>query len=278
MGAATTRLLRTTAINYDDDEERLAGFDTITKLVKSGKEKYKESKQLKSWLKDKQSADEVFGLLKLDDGVGNVLTKEKVKVWASYVSKFNKKYQNDRVYMIDMLVARYGDDGVSMMIEAAKRDPVAKKLADKLQTDQFRGWIRSEKSADDVFKILKLDDPANIANSNMNAWLKYLDVFNHRFRDKATNMLDTFTRVYGGEKELAKMLVAAQKVPATKLQAEELQAALFTKWFKNGWQTKDVMTQVLKLDKTNWAISPDAVILTHYNKFYKNQVIRNDIQ
>ncbi|KAF1793661.1 hypothetical protein GQ600_6682 [Phytophthora cactorum] len=272
MGVATMRLLRTNAVNDEDEEERLAGFDKITKLIQSGKEKYKESKQLKSWLKEKQSADDVFSLLKVDEEVGNVLTSEKITLLAAYISKFNKKYRNDRTYMIDMLVTRYGDDGVSKMIETAKSDPAAKKLAEKLQTDQFRGWIRNDKSADDVFRILKLDDPANIADLNLNAWLKYLDAFNHRFPEKATNTLDTFKGVYGGDKELAKMLVAALKVPATKAQAERLQIAQFTQWFENGWRTEDIMTKVLKLDNRNWATSPDAVILAHYNKFYEGRV------
>ncbi|KAG7384327.1 hypothetical protein PHYPSEUDO_002792 [Phytophthora pseudosyringae] len=253
---STTRLLRT--------EARAVGFDKVAKLVASTKAQYNENKQLRGWLKEEQSADDVFMLLKLEDGTKNVLTSPKIKAWASYISLFNNKYQNDRVHMIDILSARYGEDGASKMIEAAKSVPGSKALAEKLQTDQFRGWLQGKKSPIKVLRILKLDDPANLDSVNVDALIKYLGVFNHRTK-KTTSMLDLFTRAYGGEQKLVQKLVTA---PAS----NKLETALFTQWLLHGWDRETVMTGVFKLHQHDWFSSPAAPLLIRYSTFYLDKV------
>ncbi|EEY67343.1 secreted RxLR effector peptide protein, putative [Phytophthora infestans T30-4] len=265
LSPPTTRLglLRN---SNDNDEERMISLYKFKNIFRSGNN---ENNQLTVWLKDKQSADKVFGLLKLDDGADNVLTHSKFKAWESYISMFNNKYPNDEMHMIDMLTKRYGDDVVSRMIEAVKTKPGMEKLAGKLQTDLFRGWFRQSKSPDDVLRILKLDDPANIDKGNLDAWLKFLDVFNKRFPNSRTNMLDSFERAYGNEIGLAKKLATVQKPNGA--QPNDVEVALFSKWLKKKMNRKAVVTKVFKLQEGEELKDKNlAVFLLRFSSYYTN--------
>ncbi|KAF4128593.1 hypothetical protein GN958_ATG22215 [Phytophthora infestans] len=245
LSPPTTRLglLRN---SNDNDEERMVSLDKFKNIFRSGNN---ENNQLTVWLKDKQSADKVFGLLKLDDGAENVLTHSKVKAWESYISMFNNKYPNDEMHMIDMLTKRYGDDVVSRMIEAVKPN--------------------RSKSPDDVLKILKLDDPANIDRGNLDAWLKFLDVFNKRFTNSRTNMLDSFERAYGNEIGLAKKLATVQKPNGA--QPNDVEVALFSKWLKKKMNRKAVVTKVFKLQEGEKLKDKNlAVFLLRFSSYYTN--------
>ncbi|KAF4045579.1 hypothetical protein GN244_ATG02028 [Phytophthora infestans] len=246
LSPPTTRLgLLRNSNDNDNDEERMVSLDKFKNIFRSGNN---ENNQLTVWLKDKQSADKVFGLLKLDDGAENVLTHSKFKAWESYISMFNNKYPNDEMHMIDMLTKRYGDDVVSRMIEAVKTKPGMEKLAGKLQTDLFRGWFRQSKSPDDVLKILKLDDPANIDKGNLDAWLQ---------------------RAYGNEIGLAKKLATVQKPNGA--QPNDVEVALFSKWLKKKMNRKAVVTKVFKLQEGEKLKDKNlAVFLLRFSSYYTN--------
>ncbi|KAL3663727.1 hypothetical protein V7S43_011142 [Phytophthora oleae] len=270
------RLLRSHTIMTTEREERAGGVvEKVSTVIKSTAAKLEQTKELKGYLKQQQSADEVFGLLKLTDKTDNILANPKIKAWAKYIKMFNEKNPKDQVQMIDLLTARLGEDVASRMIEAAKSLPSSKKLADKLQTDQFRGWIDRETTPGALLKILKLDDSANIGNANFQALEKYVGVYNHRFKTKQLDFLEVFRRAYGGEKKLAKALIA---LPDTNANAKELQRVLFTKWSKE-WTRNSFLRNVLKRNEHNWFNHPYANVFIHYSNFLTDQrKVRNALQ
>ncbi|KAG1694406.1 hypothetical protein DVH05_021486 [Phytophthora capsici] len=218
--------------------------------------------ELKGYLKQQQSVDDVFALLKLTDKTDNILTHPKIKAMAKYIKMFNDKNPRNRVQMVDLLSARLGDDVASRMIEAAKSIPTSAKMANKLQTDQFRGWIERKTTPVELVAVLKLNNPANLGNANFKALKKYLDVYNHHFK-KDMDFVEVFRRAYGGQQHLAKALVA---LPEANTNAKELQRMLFTKWSKQ-WTRDGYLTEVLKRDDSNWFNHQLANVFIHYSNF-----------
>ncbi|KAK1941112.1 hypothetical protein P3T76_007818 [Phytophthora citrophthora] len=266
------RLLRSHPITTTEGEERVGGLNTIANAVKSTAAKFKQTKELKGYLKQQQSADEVFALLKLTDKTDNILTHPKIEAMAKYITMLNKENPRNRVQLIDVLAARLGDDVVSRMIEAAKSIPTSKKLADKLQTDQFRGWFERETTPVALVGILKLDDAANMGNANFKVLEKYLNVYNSHF-NKKMNIVEVFRRGYGGQQNLAKALVA---LPETNTNAKELQRQLFTKWATVDKYTRnEYLKNVMKRDDTNWFSHPLANVFIHYSNFLNKAKVPN---
>ncbi|KAG1689148.1 hypothetical protein DVH05_002786 [Phytophthora capsici] len=218
--------------------------------------------ELKGYLKQQQSVDDVFALLKLTDKTDNILTHPKIKAMAKYIKMFNDENPRNPVQMVDLLSARLGDDVASRMIEAAKSIPTSAKMANKLQTDQFRGWIERKTTPVELAAVLKLNNPANLGNANFKALEKYLDVYNHHFK-KNMDLVEVFRRAYGGQQHLAKALVA---LPEANTNGKELQSMLFTKWSKQ-WTRNGYLREVMKRDNYNWFDHQLANVFIHYSNF-----------
>ncbi|KAE9275362.1 hypothetical protein PF008_g29367, partial [Phytophthora fragariae] len=100
-------------------------------------------------LKEKKTPDDVFKMLKLDDGLETVLENQKLQLWTAFVNKFNKKKRGEReVTILGMLTKTYRDEAVAKMLEAAKQNPSTEWLATKLQNEQQIVWIVNGVSPD----------------------------------------------------------------------------------------------------------------------------------
>ncbi|OWZ05297.1 RxLR effector protein [Phytophthora megakarya] len=226
-----------------------------------------DSFQIRLWQKEKKTADDVFVLLELQKAGDDLFTNPKFKTWLRYVDKTVEVQTKSA--MIATLTAKYGDDGLARLLQAAKNGRESK-LANMLQTEQMWSWITKRKSTDDVFKLLKLDKGVDkvLTNPNLKAWEDYVQFYTIKFNvKKPTTTIDSLTTFYGDD-AVAKMLEAARKKPDTRERATELQTAQFTKWLSKGIKPAQIW-KMLKMDKPTWMTNPNADVWRHYLAFYK---------
>ncbi|KAL4114312.1 hypothetical protein KRP22_004556 [Phytophthora ramorum] len=266
------RFLRADSAYDANGEERAVSVSGLAGAIKSKTSAIKESAKLNLWLTTRKSAPQVFKLLKIDDTINDVLTNPKMNVLAKYISMYNKKNPNNQVSMVDLLSAHYGGEAaVARMFVKAKQSEATTSLATKLQAEQVAGWLKNDKSTDDVFKILLLDDAnANpLGTRRLTAWLNYMSEFNRLNPEKKTTMLQTFSTAYGGDKGVAKFLYASQYMYGSETMAKKLETALFMKWAKERLKPGQVTKNVLNLNDNN---RPYAPMLKRYQAFFKKKV------
>ncbi|KAG7376354.1 hypothetical protein PHYPSEUDO_013699 [Phytophthora pseudosyringae] len=209
-----------------------------------------------------KTADQAFTLLQLDKAGENLFSHAEFKSWTKYMGTINKEHPS--AAMAASLSARYGDEGLQKMLEAAKEVPRTQKIATKLQVAQLESWASTSKPANDVLTLLKLDGGVEklLTNPNLNFLATYTTLFNKNHPGKETTMISTLTTYYG-DKSVAKMLQAAKKVPSTEKMAKELQTAQFSQWLKEGAQPAQVL-KMLKLNQQNLKTSPNGEIYSGY--------------
>ncbi|ETP36092.1 hypothetical protein, variant [Phytophthora nicotianae P10297] len=232
---------------------------------------------ISQWLHGGQTADDVFKLLKLDDGVETLLSNPKLRTFMDFVDQYNMQNPGNGATAIKSVTATYGDDVVAKVLQSATKVSTTKVMAEKLLGDQRVLWLVDKRSPLDVFKLLKLDKVANnpLASPALDAWESYMKLFNYvnRGSGKETTMIDTFTKAYG-DAGLAIMLNKAKMVSETENMAKNLQLQQFTLWMRKRGNPDKIYINVFKLDPKRKTIpEPYQTILNHYHWFYKH--IRN---
>ncbi|OWZ14217.1 RxLR effector protein [Phytophthora megakarya] len=124
----------------------------------------------KNWIDEGKSANDVFKLLKLEKEGGAVLTSPLWSTWNSYVTMLNKKNPEESIYSV--LNAQYGENNLRMMISDVMKHARTKDVAVKLQEE---AWRAEGNTADDIFKLLKLDEKgiSFIESPMLSSWISY---------------------------------------------------------------------------------------------------------
>lgn len=210
----------------DEDYEERAPLEKVTRLIKSGV----ETAKLKSYLLRNKDGVQVLTKLKLDSGIMAALKSSKMDALSTYVNMFNKKHPNDKISVIGTLTTRYGDATVAGALVSAMDNPQTKDRATRLRTDQIEAWLSSQKSVDDVFKLLRLRDNRYEAliSRKLGVLENYIRVFNSR-NDGQDTLLNALARGFGGEANLASMLNAAKFDPM-EMKAVRLENSLIKQW------------------------------------------------
>ncbi|KAG3115451.1 hypothetical protein PI124_g8022 [Phytophthora idaei] len=76
-------------------------------------------------------------------------------MFSKYISKY---YPDNEMSVLERFTTKYGEVAVAKALELAKANAATKEFATKLQAQQLEGWLASQKSADDVFKLLKVKE------------------------------------------------------------------------------------------------------------------------
>ncbi|GMF23514.1 unnamed protein product [Phytophthora lilii] len=201
--------------------------------------------QLEKWKKLGKSTDDVFvNVLKLDDKADDILTNPKFDAWVAY----NRLTEaNPEAAVLTSLKTRYGENGLSNILEMGTKVDSVKDFATTLQTMQLKNWKELKKSADDVFaNVLMLSGKPDglLANPRFSVWSKYLEIVPRRSK-LDTPMIDTLRNHYTDD-VLARNLVDAQAVPSTKSVAMNLKDSLVNKWVLERLLPKQVKALLLK--------------------------------
>ncbi|KAG1706415.1 hypothetical protein DVH05_001563 [Phytophthora capsici] len=241
---------------YNDTatEERGVAGSTVESLTNS----LKLTDELDELLNAGKSADDVFKLLSLDK-VDDLLGNSKLHEWIAYMKAFNQKTPSERTSIIATLTAHYGDDGVAKMIEAAKKVRTTSALAKRVQAEQTQRWLVDGKTPTQVFQLLKLDEAGTdlFTQPQIVTWAKYFEDF-HKVKPNKEATLFTFLQPRYKEATLAHMLIAAEKIPATKSIATRVQAELTSLWLTNKVEPADVF-KLLQLDEIGMPLLKDPV-------------------
>ncbi|KAG7377373.1 hypothetical protein PHYPSEUDO_011752 [Phytophthora pseudosyringae] len=201
--------------------------------------------QLQNWLNSGKTADEVFSLLKLDAVEGSLLKSPMLGTWISYVNK--RASENPYELLLSKLRKSYDEAGLAKMLIAAKETTSTAPVARRVEGRQLQNWLSGGKTADDVFKVLRLDIEKGddlLKNPALTTWFSYVRMQNHD-PDKLL-ILKLKTRY--SDETLAKMFIAARTNSNTKISVGRLEEALLASWIR-GDKTADDMFNVLKLNK-----------------------------
>ncbi|CAI5706934.1 hypothetical protein KXD40_006047 [Peronospora effusa] len=130
---------------------------------------------IRSWVREKRSAKNVFVKLKLfEEGHSDF----DFDMWAKYVAHAFYMLR-DRKLVITKLSGRYGDEGLLKMLDALEKKHVGQDIQGELKSALMTSWEDQNKSADDVFKLLKLDvipEPNYSINvKRLSLWVKYME-------------------------------------------------------------------------------------------------------
>ncbi|ETM31086.1 hypothetical protein L914_21265 [Phytophthora nicotianae] len=253
VGAPASRVLRESETDETKSEERMmnAAIEKLTSLVKVGTSRTSKNVNWKSLLTGEQPADEVLKVFQLENGLERALTSSNLKAMETYVHEVNKINTNNKVSVIGLFTAHYGDDAVAKALVTAQSNA---KTTDEFATirqlreDQLSAWLSSEKSVDNVFTLLKLreDGYAALASPKMDVLDDYMKLV-IRTNSGDETLLQTLTKGFGGEEKLAMLLVLAKDDSRTSELATALQNALLNKWMASKMQPEGVLT-TLKLD------------------------------
>ncbi|KAE8886144.1 hypothetical protein PF005_g14375 [Phytophthora fragariae] len=135
-----------------------------------------EEMQQKVWVGEGKTAKEIFTTMKLNTQDDQLFESPAFHSWFNYVTKLSPKSADE--LMLSTLKTSYKDDAVlAKMFVAAKESPSTKAIAEKLEQAQMTDWLRNEKSVDDVFKLLKLDDDVDnlLSSPLLRNWVAYVE-------------------------------------------------------------------------------------------------------
>eukprot|EP00644_Phytophthora_capsici_P009939 jgi/Phyca11/18692/fgenesh1_pg.PHYCAscaffold_39_\ len=221
-----------------------------------------KTEMLQAWVKKGLITDDTFRLLTLGNAADDLLNGSLLSAWATYIKVFNQQNPTEQLNLIAVLTARFGDEAVSTMLEAAKKVPTYHTIANRVQTEQMKLWLDAGKLPDHIFVALKLNTVKTklFDQPQLNTWVVYLDEFNKANPNSKTTLTgtkvfesplynvwtnyvgfmkkagafrgDTITLLRGiyGDESLAKVLIAAGKVQSTKNVANTLEKELFALW------------------------------------------------
>ncbi|OWY95477.1 hypothetical protein PHMEG_00034510 [Phytophthora megakarya] len=196
----------------------------------------------KYWQMHGKSADQVFKLLNLKNVDEDKLFKSPMwRTWVAFLEKKNGRNSDEMMFLV--LMKYYSKEGVKRMIDNAKKSTSTKTIATKLQHEL---WHNEKKTADDVFKFLKLsyDGGDFLRSPALSTWFSYatyLQVI------EGTAIRNAGTYNYGaiaelekkvGYIELAKMISAEMSRDsntALKKTVGLLQEQQFKLWMSKGW-------------------------------------------
>ncbi|KAE8997777.1 hypothetical protein PF011_g15330 [Phytophthora fragariae] len=216
-----------------------------------------EEVQLANWLTSKRTADDVFKLLKLDDEGVNLFKNPVFSTWVSYATKLDDK--NPDTLMFSVLKARYDDDVLADIFIAAKETRSTRRIAARQESILFAKWTSDGKTADDAFKLLKLNPNRDdfLKSPALDFWISYVKMLGE---DPYKLILATLPARYTDE-GLASMLVVAKQDHITVSVAAKLEDALFNRWLAQGKSAESVF-KLLNLNKAEDKIFESPMLRT----------------
>ncbi|OWZ18675.1 LOW QUALITY PROTEIN: RxLR effector protein [Phytophthora megakarya] len=200
-----------------------------------------EKVELEHWLNTGKSSDEVFKLLRLNDETGNLLKNPAFNTWVSYVTKINKQNPYDIAFA--KLLVRYGGPTLAKLIVGAKQDPTMNIIAGGLEVALHKHWIDEGKSANEIFKLLNLEQEggAVVTSPMWGTWSSYLRNLNKNNPDEAVFL--TLKKQFGQEKVMT-MVDTTNEFGVKTHVAGKLQEEV---WSSEG-KTVDNIFKMFKLD------------------------------
>ncbi|OWZ19825.1 Avirulence (Avh) protein [Phytophthora megakarya] len=153
-----------------------------------------EDEWLQAGLQSRKTPEKALSYLGIGKTTDPLLESSLLTTWAKYTEAFNGRYPEQKTTMIETLTKSIGDFEVTRMLHTGKER--ASNLVANLESAQLKMWLDSGKSTDDVFKLLKLDNEANIDGFRdktlLSTWISYINVFIEKNPDTADVLLSAW--------------------------------------------------------------------------------------
>ncbi|EGZ15345.1 hypothetical protein PHYSODRAFT_504760, partial [Phytophthora sojae] len=239
----TQRRLRTREHAIDDEEERVLD-------VKSALSKF--AGKMSKHPKNEEEVFQRFVQLGLLNEKSNLFESPLFQNWASSVAKGFKTNSTgaERAIAAALMRVRSDNDAnLTTMFIGAEKSADTKDLAVKLEQAHMSDWLRNERSADEVFKLLKLDDDVDnvLSNPLLGSWMAYVEKLDGDPYMLLLEKLKT-SELTNTANKLVMMLKEAKENPVTRAVATKLEAAQLDKWQKEG-ETAASVFKLLDLDQ-----------------------------
>ncbi|POM71455.1 Secreted RxLR effector peptide protein [Phytophthora palmivora] len=239
---------------YDDDVLTYMILEAFNSPSTVAMAKRLETEQLRNWYIQGKSPKDVFKALDLYSSGVTVFDNPLYPVWTKYTVYLGaaeptyKENPAEKMSLLPTLTARFGDEAVATMLEAAKKNPKTSAIAKQVQDDQLHHWITTGKLPDDVFVLLKLNTVKTslFDQPQLNTWVMYLDEFKKVNLDSQMTLYSSLATRYD-EATLAKMLVVAKTIPSTESIAVRIQAEQTLFWIRTQKQPAAIF-EMLKLN------------------------------
>ncbi|KAF4044981.1 hypothetical protein GN244_ATG02688 [Phytophthora infestans] len=215
------------------------------------------------WLQRNIDPEMLLKNLRLDRGMEDVLADTNLVTLSTYIPVYNARNPNRKTSLIGTLSAHYGDKEVVNALYINRDDSRIDSLVVNLQRKQLAWWLENEKSADDVFSLLKIesDDFSPTKGQTLAALGEFVALLNAINPQHQTNVFAVLQNRFGGDGQLARVVIKAldtadsESVHSSASAALRYRKALFSRWFDNNIKPKDIYLKVLKVKRlllTRW--------------------------
>ncbi|KAF4034335.1 hypothetical protein GN244_ATG13723 [Phytophthora infestans] len=184
----------------------------------------------------------------------------KTAKFVKYVDDYNRKEPTNAKSALEIYLNRFKDTTVANKLAAVMDDGRAKHFAKQLQTEQLNRWVRSKKSVDEVFGMMKFADAegAAITRRKMDTLVKFIES-----EGGGKPLINTLTKNFGGKRELALILEEVSKrAEATPLQ--------FATWIAKDISPENVISRIFKKG-VGTASSEEKAIARKFQAFYQSR-------
>ncbi|OWZ21490.1 RxLR effector protein [Phytophthora megakarya] len=240
-----------------------------------------ETAQLKMWLDNGESADNVFELLKLDQDPKNFILKDKhlLQTWVSFINFIVERASNKRFVKaalaenLDSLEYRFEDIPLNRILNMAKKFPSLKAPATKIQTKKIRGYFANKNTPGHVFRLLGLDDEGDdiLSTSQFTSWLQYVENFNRQHGQQVS----WFIPLHHAYK-VERLFLQAIRTPSTLKIGKTLEKEWIKYWIGEKMSPKHTIVLLLAPDDEaliSPALTTWSKYLEEFNKEYPAEKI-----
>eukprot|EP00644_Phytophthora_capsici_P012311 jgi/Phyca11/119185/e_gw1.38.89.1 len=235
-----------------------------------------QSEQTLQWLSKGKKTSDLFTMFQLQKAGATLFQNPLFPAWIKYADDFRVIHRDTQLETMTTLMKHFDDDVLAKMIMTAYDVPSTKSLASRLHAELLRGWQWRQETPDDLYILLKLSTcPRNKLDKVQNkllesplfdVWAKFMISYNQLKPKKFEyDLITTLTYRFGGDRELSKMLLAAEKVPSTKAMASELQNLQITHWL-NTMKSPKLVSSYLGAE----GAATDAASSILYQKYLKS--------
>ncbi|OWZ19972.1 hypothetical protein PHMEG_0005691 [Phytophthora megakarya] len=255
--------MSSTLTKYFTDEVLLE----ITKRAKLSKESKKIAIKVENdWLREGIQKHKTPDQVLLDLGFGHTtehlidqfLAKNSLlTLWFKYMNIFNKWYPEEKTTMMETFTKRFGDYGMAKTLHNSKTQnwgtfgEKVEKLLPRLESAQLKMWLDSDKTTDDVFKLLKLDDEVHFYTFQdkalLTTWVSYINAFITKNPGQKKELFSAL-KLRFKDRPLNEILNVAKHFPSIGGTATTIQAGKIQKYFANNVSPKRVF-ELLGLSK-----------------------------
>ncbi|KAG6948394.1 hypothetical protein JG688_00015111, partial [Phytophthora aleatoria] len=226
------------------------------------KAKELEKGLLRQWRHENLEPASVMKLLKLDDDVNGVLKSRNLWTFEKYIAEFNKKNPENQVTLLGALTSKYEEGDVARAIVSGLKNEntAVERVAARLQKEQLEGWLKRDESVNDVFKLLKFkDDGSVVISRNLETLEAYILLYN-RAKQVDETLVGALAKGFGGESQLAEILMGARSFPYLNGKAKTLQNAQFKEWRDKGLNPTNVLSEIFVVAEAGPSIIQKSVV------------------